>query len=601
MVLQNSGRYVKDNDRDEGGGSDFKTDVRLRDIKDAEAIDEKFGFVRLTDVREETGYLLNMHATEVIDDDKRLVAAVDYYFIQEDGSRFKATVPYRPYFYVGVRKENMQEASAFISKKFTGLLVSMEQVAKEDLDLANHLVGLKQTYLKLSFLNTTDLQKARKDILAASRRNKEKEKSSTAYTELLAEAMEARADDKDSATSASRTNPMDHILDIREYDLPLHVRVSIDLSIFVGSWYTVRSRGSNEAPLITKREDLIERPDCIVLAFDIETTKLPLKFPDPNIDQIMMISYMIDGQGYLITNREIISTDVDDFEYTPKPEFEGNFIVFNEENELALIQKFFDHVLEVRPHIFVTYNGDFFDWPFVEARAAIHGMDMAREIGFSKNREGVYCSRPASHMDAFCWVKRDSYLPVGSQNLKAAAKAKLRYDPVQVDPEDMCRMANEQPQELANYSVSDAVATYYLYMKYVHPFCYALCTIIPMEPDEVLRKGSGTLCESLLCVEAYRANIVFPNKHETVLNKMTDGGQVMDSETYVGGHVEAIESGVFRADIPCRFRMVPEAFQKLNDDVDRTMKRAIEVEEGIPMDEVLNFDEVRTTANVAFS
>lgn len=40
-------------------------------------------------------------------------------------------------------------------------------------------------------------------------------------------------------------------------------------------------------------------------------------------------------------------------------------------------------------------------------------------------------------------------------------------------------------QELANYSVSDAVATYYLYMKYVHPFIFALCTIIPMEPDEV--------------------------------------------------------------------------------------------------------------------
>jgi DNA polymerase epsilon subunit 1 len=60
-----------------------------------------------------------------------------------------------------------------------------------------------------------------------------------------------------------------------------------------------------------------------------------------------------------------------------------------------------------------------------------------------------------------------------------------RYDPVELDPEEMCRMASEEPQELANYSVSDAVATYYLYMKYVHPFCYALCTIIPMEPDEV--------------------------------------------------------------------------------------------------------------------
>lgn len=159
---------------------------------------------------------------------------------------------------------------------------------------------------------------------------------------------------------------------------------------------------------------MIERPDFIVLAFDIETTKLPLKFPDSSVDQIMMISYMIDGQGYLITNREIISTDVDDFEYTPKPEFEGQFIVFNEPDELSLLQKWFDHVLEVRPHIFVTYNGDFFDWPFIEARAKFHGLDMGKEIGFAKTRDGIYWSRPATHMDAFCWVKRDSYLPVGN-------------------------------------------------------------------------------------------------------------------------------------------------------------------------------------------
>ena len=33
-----------------------------------------------------------------------------------------------------------------------------------------------------------------------------------------------------------------------------------------------------------------------MLAYDIETTKLPLKFPDASTDQIMMISYMIDGQ-----------------------------------------------------------------------------------------------------------------------------------------------------------------------------------------------------------------------------------------------------------------------------------------------------------------
>jgi DNA polymerase elongation subunit (family B) len=42
-----------------------------------------------------------------------------------------------------------------------------------------------------------------------------------------------------------------------------------------------------------------------------------------------------------------------------------------------LLQKFFDHILDVKPHIFVTYNGDFFDWPFIEARAAVHGKRQA--------------------------------------------------------------------------------------------------------------------------------------------------------------------------------------------------------------------------------
>lgn len=72
----------------------------------------------------------------------------------------------------------------------------------------------------------------------------------------------------------------------------------------------------------------------MVLAFDIETTKLPLKFPDSAIDQIIMISYMIDAQGYLITNREIISQDIEDFEYTPRPEFPGPFLIFNEADEV---------------------------------------------------------------------------------------------------------------------------------------------------------------------------------------------------------------------------------------------------------------------------
>ena len=83
-------------------------------------------------------------------------------------------------------------------------------------------------------------------------------------------------------------------------------------------------------------------------------------------------------------------------------------------------------------------------------------------------------------------------------------KAKLGFDPIEVNPEDMLRFAAEQPQSMASYSVSDAVSTYYLYMTYIHPFIFSLATVIPMPPDEVLRKGSGTLCEALLMVQAFQ-------------------------------------------------------------------------------------------------
>ncbi|PAA63472.1 hypothetical protein BOX15_Mlig016561g2 [Macrostomum lignano] len=591
-----------DNSKSDGQTTDEGAERRIRRVRANETIDEIYGFVGLKEPGEHTGWLVNMHPSDVIDEEKRLVSAVDYYFLRDDGSRFKVSMPYRPYFYAAVRSGCEHEVLSYLSKKYSGKFASLDLLEKEDLELANHLSGLKKTYIKLAFFSVDDLMRVKRELLPKVKSNRDKESAKTAYTSMLAShfsgeqqqhQMEKHHDQSKSETGYTHmiVDQTDNILDLREHDVPYHVRVSIDLKIFVGSWYRICCRGSS-VPEITPREDLVDRPDPVVLAYDIETTKLPLKFPDAASDQIMMISYMIDGDGFLICNREIIAEDVEDFEFTPRPEFEGLFTVFNEPDEKSTIERFFNHVVERQPTIFVTYNGDFFDWPFVEARASVHGINMQDRIGFARDNQNEYKSRPAIHMDCLKWVKRDSYLPVGSQGLKAVAKAKLRYNPVEIDPEDMCRMAAEDPRQLANYSVSDAVATYYLYMKYVHPFIFALCTIIPMEPDEVLRKGSGTLCEALLMVEAYHANIVYPNKQEAQLNKLTPDGHVLDQETYVGGHVEALESGVFRANLPCKFKMVPEAFQDLIHSVEDTMRHAVETEAGVPLSDCLNFADV---------
>ena len=65
---------------------------------------------------------------------------------------------------------------------------------------------------------------------------------------------------------------------------------------------------------------------------------------------------------------------------------------------------------QLKPQVFVTYNGDFFDWPFVQGRALAYGMNMEKEIGVRMDGS-EFRARTAVHMDCMYWVKRDSYLP----------------------------------------------------------------------------------------------------------------------------------------------------------------------------------------------
>ncbi|KAF7593430.1 DNA polymerase epsilon catalytic subunit [Aspergillus hancockii] len=569
-------------------------DEKFESIRLANSIDESLGFPRFESGEKRVGWLINMHSTSV--EDPKVPggrAGVDYYFLEEDGGSFKATLEYDPYFNIVVKKGHEAEVEEWCQRKFEGLIKKVTRVEKEDLKLPNHLLGHRRTFLQLEFANVSHLLEVRRTLLPLAEKNKKNVNEMDTYVEISSANAGFDLFD-DEITNESRTNgtmeASDFIIDIREYDVPYHVRVAIDKDIRIGKWYTVEAK--HGVISLSCIEERVQRPDPVVLAFDIETTKLPLKFPDSVIDQIMMISYMIDGQGFLITNREIVSEDINDFEYTPKPEYSGPFMIFNESDERAVLERFFGHIKEAKPNVIATYNGDFFDWPFVEARASVLGIDMYTEIGFRKNSEDIYQSDSCVHMDCFAWVNRDSYLPQGSRGLKAVTVAKLGYDPDELDPELMTPYASERPQTLAEYSVSDAVATYYLYMKYVHPFIFSLCTIVPLNPDDTLRKGTGTLCEMLLMVQAYQGEIILPNKHKDPPEAFYDG-HLLESETYVGGHVESIEAGVFRSDIPVTFKVDPTAIDELLRDLDAALKFSIEVEEKKSLDDVANYEEVK--------
>ncbi|KAF1744092.1 hypothetical protein MXB_2344 [Myxobolus squamalis] len=398
-------------------------------------------------------------------------------------------------------------------------------------------------------------------------------------------------DADDNKISFKNYSPTNYIEDIREHDIPYYIRVAIDNNFFVGKWYSVNcSKGS--PPSILVKSDLLRAPELVIFAFDIETTKPVLKFPDASHDAIIIISYVINGQGFLLVNREIVSQDVENFEYMPKPELNTQVIIFNEPDEKSMLLKWISHINHAKPDILVTYNGDMFDWPFIDTRCKIHRINLYTETGYFNQNKSEYLSAASCHIDCIYWVRRDSYLPIGSHGLKAVTKIKLHYNPVEVDPEEICPMAYSNPKTLANYAISDAVATYYLYMQYVHPFIYALCTIIPMKPVEILRKGSGTCCESILMTEAFQANIIYPNKQKQDTHKFTKSGHLLESETYVGGHVEAIEAGVFRADLPYYFKINKTTIEQLQEEIAPSLRYTLTNERHVDLSDVTNFNEI---------
>ena len=69
----------------------------------------------------------------------------------------------------------------------------------------------------------------------------------------------------------------------------------------------------------------------------------------------------------------------------------------------------------------------------------------------------------------------------------------------------------------------------------------------------------AAVLKPLLCTRL-QANVLAPNKHSAAAEAMWRG-HLLDSETYIGGKVEALESGIFRSDLPTRFKLQPAAYQ----------------------------------------
>ena len=166
-------------------GESTSQDEKIQATRLANSIDESMGFARYESGRKRTGWLCNMHSTTV-EDEKILGgrAGVSYYFLEEDGGTFKATVEYDPYFLIAVRKGREAEVEEWCQRKFEGLVKWVKRVEKEDLQMPNHLLGYRRIFLQLAFDNVGNLLRVRKEIMPLAENNRKNMNAMDTYAEV---------------------------------------------------------------------------------------------------------------------------------------------------------------------------------------------------------------------------------------------------------------------------------------------------------------------------------------------------------------------------------------------------------------------------------
>lgn len=520
-----------------------------------EFLDIQFGFTNYYAKDSKTGWLLNYYVFK----DHFSAWKVTKYFVDNNSNNFKTTCTFFPTLLIECEND-LLSTEEYLKKKYEGLIQNTEIIEKVDISEYNHLNKEPKKFIRVYLKTDSAFQQFLKDIKDILISNSSKKSKDYIYSAICNEEEDI--------------NILREFKSIHEYDIPIEIQIADFYQIRCGKWYNVSYDGENYSFHITDR---ITHPDLRIFAFDIETTKPPLKFPNADFDEVMMISILTESFGELIVNRCIVSQNITEFDYMAKDDMGGKFRISNEANEEALLIRFIELLQEHKPHLITTYNGSFFDWPFIEKRMRKYSMDLKKATEFQELNEYYECPFIV-HIDCYKWVKRDSYLPMNNHGLKDVAKTKLGYYPDEIDPEDMVRFAKEDPHKLASYSVSDAVATYFLYHKFVHPHIYSLCTLIPMPPAQTLCKGSGTLCEALLISEASNYNLLIP------LKKKSSGleyynGHIVETLTYIGGHVESLKAGIFRTDFETEFNIDNHIISLISDNLDDILQDYVDFSE----------------------
>ena len=389
----------------------------------------------------------------------------------------------------------------------------------------------------------------------------------------------------------------------READVLFHHRCAIDHDVRVGAWYLAEiSRGEilNLSPLPDKTP-----PQLKILAFDIETDFEQTRDPNPNKDEISMISLFTGSENKLIINSRVIETknvknfdmllrqkDDDthpklwvDWKYSDAPQefpdviekFSIEVIIVKTEKEL--IQLFYKYINDYNPDVITDFFGGRFDIPFLAIRSEKYKISFEKETGFEinfrltrnlsrKDLHRYYSSANIDHvsgagvihLDAYLFNEKYSYLPKKDLGLKPSVEKKLKIIPI---GREALFNIKKDPVSAVAYAGCDGYITWKYVREIVLDFFISMGQIFPVPASELLTRRAGSLDDLLIDAEDHKHQII--GRKRIGKNGITSFSPsiVIESLAYTGGLVEAKRPGIWRSDLYYDYQVNKNALKNL--------------------------------------
>ncbi|MFH1255690.1 MAG: DNA-directed DNA polymerase [Candidatus Diapherotrites archaeon] len=330
---------------------------------------------------------------------------------------------------------------------------------------------------------------------------------------------------KELSIARESVKELSDVIERREYDIPFTKRFLIDNGL--EPMNGVRLKEENGEIKEIRALDLGEKSiaDLRIGAFDLETFT-SAGFTNPAKDEIVMISYADQEESVVWTTKKV----------------NGAGFVKTVESESEMIKALVEKIREKKLDLIVTYNGDLFDFPFIEERAKRLGVKLffgelgAKPIVKRKGLHNAVRLRGMQHIDAYQLMRlaaRFGIVNVLKFDLETVAEALFGKKKSKIHMKEINEiwLTGKGLNELAVYNKEDSEATLKIALRFL-PLVVELSKLVKQTPYDIVRGSSGILVEYLLINRAFNSNQLIPNKPMEAEVK----ARVM--QTFKGGYVK---------------------------------------------------------------